>query len=136
MVGRGLKSGGGRSDGRNGEVFEGLNDPRRLLCQQHTLPDILVIAWCTVLCGGDTCTDMVLFSLAKRVFLESFLKLENRIPSHDTLSRVFRLLDPEEFHKRDRRVTFPPELQDGTIEGLGPNGSGGQVHPPAESDSI
>ena len=41
---------------------------------------------------------MALFGRAKREFLESFLKLEKGIPSHDTFSWVFRLLDPEEFH--------------------------------------
>ena len=30
-------------------------------------------------------------------FLRSFLKLENGPPSHDTFSRLFRLLDPEQF---------------------------------------
>ena len=79
-------------------VFEGLNDPRRVSGQHHSLHDILVIALCTLLCGGETCTDMALFGRAKREFLERFLKLENGIPSHDTFSRVFRLLDPEAFH--------------------------------------
>ena len=41
---------------------------------------------------------MALFGRAKREFLESFLKLPNGIPSHDTFSRLFRLLNPEGFH--------------------------------------
>ena len=41
---------------------------------------------------------MAPFGRTKREFLESFLKLGNAIPSHDTFSRVFRLLDPEMFH--------------------------------------
>lgn len=41
---------------------------------------------------------MARFGEAKREFLGSFLKLEKGIPSHDTFSRVFRLLDPEAFH--------------------------------------
>ena len=81
-----------------GEVFEGLEDPRRINGQHHSLHDILVIALCTLMCGGETCTDMALFGQAKREFLGSFLKLEKGIPSHDTFSRVFRLLDPEVFH--------------------------------------
>ena len=84
--------------GELSEVFEGLTDPRRINGQQHSLHDILVIALCTLLCGGETCTDMALFGQAKREFLGSFLKLEKGIPSHDTFSRVFRLLDPEVFH--------------------------------------
>ena len=50
---------------------------------------------CALMCGGETCTDMALSGQAKREFLGSFLKLEKGIPSHDTFSRVFRLLDPE-----------------------------------------
>ena len=41
---------------------------------------------------------MALFGRSKRDFLGQFLKLENGVPSHDTFSRVFRLLDPERFH--------------------------------------
>src|SRR5450759_4922762 len=33
----------------------------------------------------------------KEAFLRQFLKLEKGLPSHDTFSRVFRLLDPEQF---------------------------------------
>ena len=84
--------------GELGDVFEGLEDPRRINGQHHSLHDILVIALCTLICGGETCTDMALFGQAKREFLGSFLKLEKGIPSHDTFSRVFRLLDPEVFH--------------------------------------
>jgi predicted transposase YbfD/YdcC len=40
---------------------------------------------------------MAAFAAAKEPFLRSFLKLENGIPSHDTFSRLFRQLDPEQF---------------------------------------
>ena len=38
-----------------------------------------------------------LFAREKEAFLRQFLKLEKGLPSHDTLPRVFRLLDPEQF---------------------------------------
>jgi hypothetical protein len=41
---------------------------------------------------------MALFGRSKRDFLREFLTLEHGIPSHDTFSRVFRLLDPARFH--------------------------------------
>ena len=56
-----------------------------------------MIALCTVLCGGQSAVDMALFAKAKEPFLRSFLKLENGLPSHDTFSRLFRLLDPVQF---------------------------------------
>src|SRR3954465_9604213 len=37
------------------------------------------------------------FAEAKEGFLRGFLKLENGLPSHDTFSRLFRLLDPTAF---------------------------------------
>ena len=57
-----------------------------------------MISLCTVLCGGESCADMALFGRSKRAFVEEFLTLEHGIPSHDTFSRVFWLLDPEGFH--------------------------------------
>ena len=41
---------------------------------------------------------MALFGRAKEPFLRQFLRLRHGIPSHDTFSRVFRLLDPDQFH--------------------------------------
>lgn len=77
--------------------FEGLNDPRTGNAGRHELMAILVIALCTVLSGGEDCTDMAEFGRAKLDFLRGFLKLEHGAPSHDTFSRLFRLLDPEQF---------------------------------------
>src|SRR5664279_5992501 len=56
-----------------------------------------MIALCTVLCGGQNATDMAEFAKAKEPFLREFLSLENGLPSHDTFSRLFRLLDPAKF---------------------------------------
>ena len=81
------------------EELEPLEDPRHGNAERHSLHDIMVIALCTILCGGETCTGMALFGHSKRELLESFLPLRNGIPSHDTFSRVFRLLDPEAFQR-------------------------------------
>jgi predicted transposase YbfD/YdcC len=56
-----------------------------------------MIALCTVLCGGQGAVDMALFAKSKEPFLRGFLKLKNGPPSHDTFSRLFRLLDPAQF---------------------------------------
>jgi predicted transposase YbfD/YdcC len=79
------------------EVFGGLEDPRTGNAKRHLLLEILMIALCAVVSGGESCADMALFGRAKRAFLERFLTLPHGIPSHDTFSRVFRLLDPEPF---------------------------------------
>jgi len=75
-------------------VFEELDDPRTGNAKRHLLSEILVIALCTVASGGETCADMALFGQVKQAFLEQFLTLPYGISSHDTFSRVFRLLDP------------------------------------------
>ena len=63
----------------------------------HNLHEILMIALCTMLYGGEDCSDMPLFGHTKEPFLRQFLTLKHGIPSHDTFSRVFRLLDPTAF---------------------------------------
>jgi predicted transposase YbfD/YdcC len=77
--------------------FDGLQDPRTGNAGRHELLEMLMIALCTVLCGGEDCTDMAEFAETKLEFLRGFLKLEHGAPSHDTFSRLFRLLDPEQF---------------------------------------
>jgi predicted transposase YbfD/YdcC len=77
--------------------FEGLKDPRTGNAGLHDLHELLMIALCTVLSGGQGATHMAAFAVAKEPFLRGFLKLENGLPSHDTFSRLFRLLDPEQF---------------------------------------
>jgi predicted transposase YbfD/YdcC len=78
-------------------LFEELEDPRQDNAR-HDLHEILIIALCTVLCGGEDCSDMAMFGRAKEPFLRQVLRLRHGIPSHDTFSRVFRLLDPAQFH--------------------------------------
>jgi predicted transposase YbfD/YdcC len=65
--------------------------------------EVLVIALAAMLCGADTCSDMAEFGQAKEGLLRRFLRLEHGIPSHDTFSRVFRLLKPEAFEAAFRR---------------------------------
>ncbi len=45
------------------------------------------------------------FGLSKEALLRSILTLEHGIPSHDTFSRVFRLLDPKAFEAAFGRFT-------------------------------
>lgn len=47
------------------EHFHDLPDPRIERCKQHILLDIIVIAICTVICGGDSWISMETFGKAK-----------------------------------------------------------------------
>lgn len=77
--------------------FSILPDPRIDHTKKYNLVDILFIAICTIICGGETYIDMEEFGKAKEEWLGNFLKLPNGIPSHDTFRRVFSLIDPEAF---------------------------------------
>ena len=80
-----------------GTCWEGLDDPRTGNARLHVFHELLTMALCAVLCGAQGAADMALFAREKEAFLRGFLKLENGVPSHDTFSRLFRQLDPEQF---------------------------------------
>jgi predicted transposase YbfD/YdcC len=82
---------------RFASCWEGLDDPRSGNAGLHDFHELLMIALCTVLCGGQGAVDMAEFAKAKEPFLRGFLKLANGLPSHDTFSRLFRQLDPAQF---------------------------------------
>lgn len=77
--------------------WEGLEDPRSGNAGLHDIHELLVIALCAVLCGGQGAVDMALFARSKEPFLGGFLKLENSMPSHDTFSWLIRNVDPGQF---------------------------------------
>jgi predicted transposase YbfD/YdcC len=87
---------------RFAECFEELPDPRADNAL-HDLTEILFIALMATLCGATSCTDMALFARMKAYLWEGVLVLEHGLPSHDTFSRVFRMLDPKAFEKAFQR---------------------------------
>ncbi len=60
---------------------------------------MLFIALLATLCVATTCCDIALFGRSKEALLRTILVLEHGIPSHDTFSRVFRILDPRSFEE-------------------------------------
>src|ERR1700680_976915 len=77
--------------------FDALEDPRIARCKRHLLGDILFLAVCAMIAGANDFVAMQKFGYAKRDWRKKFLELPNGIPSHDTLGRVFSLLDGEQF---------------------------------------
>ncbi len=88
--------------GRFARIFRRMPDPRADNAR-HELLEVLFIALAAVLCGAESCADMADFGHSKEGFLRLFLRLEHGIPSHDTFSRVFRLLDPMAFEHAFRK---------------------------------
>jgi predicted transposase YbfD/YdcC len=84
--------------------FAGVPDPRAGNAR-HDLLEVMFVALAAVLCGAEDCTEMALFARSKLELLRQVVKLEHGPPSHDTFSRVFRLLAPEPFEAAFARFT-------------------------------
>ena len=80
--------------------FGDLPDPRVQGRCDHQLIDIILIAVCAVLCGAESWSEVEEFGQVKEAWLKQYLDLPNGIPSHDTFSRVFRLVDAGGFQRR------------------------------------
>jgi predicted transposase YbfD/YdcC len=79
------------------QCFADLADPRREHLRLHSLWDIVALTICAVVSGADSWVDVANYGHEKYDMLETFLELENGIPAHDTIGRVFSLLDPTSF---------------------------------------
>lgn len=77
--------------------FGDLTAPRIDRTKLHDLMNILVIALCAIIAGADNWEDVEEFGKAQLAWFRTFLDLPNGIPSHDTFTRVFARLDPEQF---------------------------------------
>jgi hypothetical protein len=75
-------------------AFDDIPDPRADNAR-HDLCELLVVRFVAVLCGATSCAEMADFGRAKEHFFKNLLKLSHSIPSHDTLSTVFRMMDPK-----------------------------------------
>jgi predicted transposase YbfD/YdcC len=76
-------------------IFHEVRDPRDFNAR-HDLAAMLFIALAATLCGAKTCVDIADFAAANEAELAQIVDLPHGAPSHDSFSRLFRLLDPEE----------------------------------------
>lgn len=79
------------------ECFSELEDPRIERSKKHSLIDIIVISLSAVIAGARGWLDIERFAKRKENWFQSFLELKNGIPSHDTIARVFSLIDVKAF---------------------------------------
>jgi predicted transposase YbfD/YdcC len=81
------------------------------------LVDILFMALAAVMSGAETASDMEQWACGKEPLLGTMLKLEHGTPSHDTFSRVFRLLEPVAFERAVRRFRAAFAKANGLVHG-------------------
>lgn len=84
-------------------IFGAIEDPRADNAR-HKLFDIIFMSIAATLAGAKTCFQMAEFADAKKPLLSRLLGVEH-VPSHDTFSRIFRLLDPIAFEAAFREFT-------------------------------
>lgn len=95
--------------------FEYLADPRIKRNKKHLLSDIIILTILGVICGAESWDSIELFGKTKIDFLKTFLKLPFGIPSHDTINRVFSMLNPRQFE--ELFVQWTNSLKDKDIKG-------------------
>ena len=81
------------------ECFSQIEDPRSEKARLHELVDILTLAVLAVIAGAEGWEVIEEFGKQKRDWLERFLRLPGGVPSHDTISRVFRQIKPSAFQE-------------------------------------
>ena len=75
--------------------FADLKDPRAANVG-HRLGDVIVMMIAAALCGQTSATDIALFAAHRKAALNRIVSYD-RAPSHDTVSRLLRLIDADAF---------------------------------------
>jgi len=80
--------------------FADLEDPRQAGKVRHSIQDVVVLAILAVISNAQSWMEIAEFATAKEAWLKQYLPLTNGLPSHDTIQRVFQLLNPDELMRR------------------------------------
>jgi len=78
------------------DMLAALPDPRKRACP-YPLNELLFVALCGVCSGANGWVDVTDWARLQIDWLKRHLPFANGIASHDTFSRVFKLLDPRKF---------------------------------------
>lgn len=83
-----------------------IKDPRIERSRKHPLETILVLSLLAVISGADDFVAIERYGEAKKAWLSTFLDLSGGVPSHDTLGRVFAMLDTTALAQAFQRWTL------------------------------
>ena len=81
------------------EFLEEVLDYREAGRYLHELSDILLLVLCGLLADCETFEEICNYACDKEAVLREFMTLPTGIPSHSTLNRVFRHLNPVELER-------------------------------------
>lgn len=81
------------------DYFKNIEDPRISRKKLHSLDTIFNITIVSAICGIKSWEQMSYFANLKKEELSEWVDFSNGIPSHDTLERVYSLIDPLSFHE-------------------------------------
>src|SRR6516162_3955627 len=76
-------------------ILREVRDPRDINAR-HDCGSMLFAALMATLCGAKSCVDIADFCSANEASLAEIVVFPHGAPSHDSFSRLFRLLDPDE----------------------------------------
>jgi predicted transposase YbfD/YdcC len=79
------------------QAFATLPDPRKSRNQIYPLTDIIAVAIIGILCSANDWTSVVKWAAAYEGWFHSVGLCLSGVPSHDTIGRFFRLVDPRAF---------------------------------------
>jgi predicted transposase YbfD/YdcC len=96
-------------------ILRDVRDPRDVNAR-HDCTSMLFVALLATLCGSKTCVEFSDFCAGHLDDLADVVEFPHGPPSHDSFSRLFRLLDPEELSRAF--AAFSKALREGL--GLGP----------------
>lgn len=80
-------------------AFSDLPDPRKQRNQHYPLIDIIAVVVMGIICAADDFVAAYRWACHRGEWLSSMGLCLNGVPSHDTMNRVFRLLDPKHFNE-------------------------------------
>ena len=77
------------------EIIEKNADSRQQSKVRHRLKDIIVIVLFAMLANADDWVEIGIFASYHEEYLRKYIRLENGVPSHDTIQRAMALVSPE-----------------------------------------
>ena len=81
------------------DYFKDIKDPRNLVKLSYKLEEVFFLTLVATIAGAETMVDIANYGKEKLKFLREYLPFKNGTPSHDTLSIIFKTIDPESFGK-------------------------------------